>query len=133
MARKQRAKKPSRKRKTPRGYQSWMGQVTAERKSWRFERRPSFSWGGDTSTHTVEKKGRISSSRVVIDRDIRGNRKLLEVVTKHELRENLAFQNFASKREAHRYAVRHEARDLRKLGLSKKEYRRLTREAGYNP
>jgi len=124
-----------RKKRTrpPRGYKSWTSQVTGENKPLRFERRPSVRWGRDTRNRTVERNGRIIEAEIVLDSKLKKYPKLMKVVAKHELRENLAFQNYASKRQAHQYALKKESRDLRSVGLSKKKYRSLTRKLGYIP
>lgn len=121
------------KKKKKRNFTHWREEVNREYKSYKFERLPVLRWGWDTRTRTVEKNGKIVKAEVIIDKKLRNHPKLLEIVVKHELRENLAFQNYASNKQAHRYAKRHEHRDLRKTKLTSKQYRSLTRNVGYVP
>ena len=122
-----------RKSSKPRGFDSWVDQVIAEDKKLRFEKRPSARFGRDNTSKTIEKKGRITRAEIVLNSKLKKHPKLLKVVAKHEIRENLAFQNFASKREAHVYALKGEKRDLKHAGLSRKEYTKKIRKIGYIP
>ena len=104
-----------------------------ERKSRKkFEKKPDIRYGRDCK-NLLRDKGpgtAITRASIVIDKKLSKPkyRKLLKPVIVHELRENLGFQHYENKHDAHRAARKLE---LQVMGKEKKELEKLAREAGY--
>jgi len=89
----------------------------------RFEKRPTVRYGRNAKTSTREQGGKIVSATIMLDRKLsKGKyRQLLKPVLAHEIRENLGFQHYESKAEAHKAAKRAESRAMGKKKKGKKQ------------
>ena len=114
-------------------FNSWIKQIAMEDPDLVFEKVPVLIYGNTFKNSTREKQGELTEATVTISKKFNLLPGMLEVITKHEIRENLAFQNFATVKEAHEYALSFEKEDLKKVGLSKKDYDRKTRALGFVP
>ncbi len=114
-------------------FNSWVKQIAMEDPDLVFEKVPILLYGNTFKNSTREKQGKLTEATVTISKKFNLLPGMLEVITKHEIRENLAFQNFAPVKEAHEYALSFEKEDLKKVGLSKKDYDRKTRALGFVP
>lgn len=93
--------------------------IEAEHPKAKFEMMPTLMLGDEFSTHVREDTpGRLKSATVVVDKGVLADLAFTVVATKHELRENLLFQNYASERQAHAYALSKEADDWARANMS---------------
>jgi hypothetical protein len=84
---------------------------------------------GEPKNYTRESSHKITKAVIEIPQFILNyNEKIFIVILKHEIRENLLFQNYYISEDAHDYALSKEKEDINNLKLDEDEYKKFIEE-----